>query len=304
MVIARQFYLLSEISCSMFFIRGSFCVRQSLCSLRFLLILSQRLGQEVDGDLIYQILSIFRNSISDPSEMALTVEVINCLTRTLPRQSQSGSSDFNFFAAVWWISIGAISMKRSTVSLAAISLLTVTLEALSSLKIFETRSVAKVLLEHRQPEMMRLDDIGSIDFTVSFSFSLVSLLYEHLATPAAIELLSTLLEAGKQDDESFVLALLSSAAGISYLKKRYNLPQSSSATSTPLLLISKVRESIDLRNKDLVLLSSALLASLGQRYDDDESTLVIYGVLSALVSSRPDLAILLFVNSFLSLGFY
>lgn len=144
--------------------------------------------------------------------------MLDCLTsmqRILPPDTRYNGP------IIFWLAIAVVQLDHQPLFLPALRLLGATLDEMSKQNLFANGEFVDVLMSYRQPDgpardgQSRLEHSTGTDFDVSFSFSLVALLFKGLrveaSKPATVAIIRSCLEQIPQGHHALGLKMVLSA---------------------------------------------------------------------------------------------
>lgn len=285
---------------------------------------------DVDDDFLYQILVAFKSALTKANEsntMAI-VSMLRCMCKIVPAIVEQS----RYVSVLFWLAVALLQASHVGFFIEATWLLRITLENMEHQGLFKNNSVQAVLLEAREPLeeiTSQLDELLRISFETSFSFSLSSIIFKGmrhtLFKSSAEAALRTLLRiTSRAHSESsgtyngfkdspcpealgYFLALLPvSTTPKSYCKLLNDCSVDDSWVSEGGGSDSEEEELGIPRITDVVLgvqdANTALLVAsfagtiLGTAQGDDVETQMLYGLLSSLANSYPEIISITYVS--------
>ncbi|KAF8165773.1 hypothetical protein B0H34DRAFT_794124 [Crassisporium funariophilum] len=134
---------------------------------------------EVDDDFLYQILVAFKSALAKTNEtntMAI-VSMLRCMCKIVPAIVETS----RYLCVLFWLAVALLQSAHLAYYIEATWLLRVTLENMEEQGLFKNASVQAVLLEAREPleeVSSQLDELLRVSFDTSFSFSLASIIFK------------------------------------------------------------------------------------------------------------------------------
>ena len=134
---------------------------------------------EVDDDFLYQILVAFRSALTKANEsntMAI-VSMLRCMCKIVPAIVETS----RYVCVLFWLAVALLEASHLGFYIEATKLLRVTLDSMEEHGLFKENSVQAVLLEAREQVeevTSQLDEMLRISFEASFSFSLASIIFK------------------------------------------------------------------------------------------------------------------------------
>ncbi|KAF8883153.1 hypothetical protein CPB84DRAFT_1817082 [Gymnopilus junonius] len=257
---------------------------------------------EVEDDFLYQILVAFKGALSKANEnnTLAIVSMLRCMCKIVP--AIIGTS--RYVTVLFWLSVALLEASHLGFYIEALWLLRVSLEYMQEKGMFDEYTVQDVLMEAREQlkdVTLQLDEMLRISFETSFSFSLAAIIFKGMRhtglKDSAEAALRTLLRGHPYEETlGYFIALL---------------PVSTTKSSYRRLLIDAHLDLGDLEGVDgddedggipclnprtlgVTDQSTALLVAsfagtiLASAQGDDAETEMLYGLLSSLASSYPD----------------
>jgi hypothetical protein len=290
---------------------------------------------DVDDDFLYQILVAFKSALTKANEsntMAI-VSMLRCMCKIVPAIAEQS----RYVCVLFWLAVALLQASHLGFYIEATWLLRITLENMEQQGLFKNNSVQAVLLEAREPLeeiSSQLDEMLRLSFETSFSFSLSSIIFKgmrHTGLKASAEAaLTTLLRVtskaysensgtsnGFRDSPcpealGYFLALLPvSTTPKSYCRLLNSCSVDDSWVSDGGPSDSEEEELGIPRVTDAVLgiqdASTALLVAsfagtiLVTAQGDDAETQMLYGLLSSLANSYPEIISITYVSMTLTI---
>jgi hypothetical protein len=280
---------------------------------------------QVDDDFLYQILVAFKSGLTraNESNTAPITSMLRCMCKVVP--AVVGTS--RYICVLFWLAVALLQGSHASYYAEASSLLQVTLRSMEEQGLFKNISVQNVLLEAREPleeVTSQLDDMLRLSFETSFSFSLAAIIFKGLRHSSLKEsaeaALRTLLQVTVAAHDANGLPDLASHEALGYIialltvsttpKAFHRLLKESKLDSawnnevgipdddddddscTPRL----TAELLGIQDSTTALLVASFVGSiLYSAQGDDAETEILYGLLSSLCFSYPDIISLTYV---------
>ena len=273
---------------------------------------------QVDDDFLYQILVAFKSGLSraNESNTAPISSMLRCMCKVVP--ALVGTS--RYICVLFWLAVALLQGSHASFYAEASSLLQVTLRNMEQQGLFKNNSVQNVLLEAREPleeVTSQLDDLLRLSFETSFSFSLAAIIFKGLRhsclKESAEATLRTLLQVTVAARDTNELPDLASHEALGYIiallpvsttpKAFHRLLKESKLDSawnidigipdgddddvhTPRFTV----ELLGIQDTTTALLVASFVGSiLCSAQGDDAETEILYGLLSSLCFSYPDI---------------
>ena len=277
---------------------------------------------QVDDDFLYQILVAFKSALAraNESNTAPITSILRCMCRIIP--AIVGTS--RYISVLFWLAVALLQGSHASYYAEASSLLQVTLKNMEEQGLFKNNSVQNVLLEAREPleeVTSQLDDMLRLSFETNFSFSLAAIIFKGLRHSALKEsaeaALRTLLQVtadsnassgGSPEHETlgYVIALLPTSTttkAFRHLLKESKFDHADVGNPddddddgrAPHV----TAELLNIKDSTTALLVASFVASiLSTAQGDDAETQILYGLLSSLSFSYPDIIGMMYVIIF------
>ena len=280
---------------------------------------------QVDDDFLYQILVAFKIAFSkvNESNTAPITSMLRCMCKVVP--ALVGTS--RYICVLFWLAVALLQGSHISFYAEASSLLQVTLRNMEVQGLFKNNSVQNVLLEAREPlEQItsQLDDMLKLSFETNFSFSLAAIIFKGLrhsslkeSAEAALRTLLQVTVAAHDDKElpdlashealGYVIALLpvsTTPKAFHRLLKESKLDSDwnidiaipdgddDDDVGTPRF----TAELLGIQDSTTALLVASFAGSiLYSAQGDDAETEILYGLLSSLCFSYPDIVSMTYV---------
>ena len=164
-------------------------------------------ASDVDDDLLYQMLVAFKNALGSAadSDPVAVISMLRCIARVIPGLNH----DSRYLSQVFWLAVTLLQSTYLPLYEEAANLLEAILKTMARQGLFKNRQMSTVLLEARLPLLeivIQLDDIMGISFETGFSFSLASILFRGIRSPAlrpvAYKVLRTILRIAAESSDS------------------------------------------------------------------------------------------------------
>lgn len=285
---------------------------------------------DVDDDFLYQILVAFKSALTKANEsntMAI-VSMLRCMCKIVPAITEQS----RYVCVLFWLAVALLQASHLGFYIEATWLLRITLENMEQQGLFKNNSVQAVLLEAREPLeeiTSQLDEMLRLSFETSFSFSLSSIIFKgmrHTGLKASAEAaLTTLLRVtskaysensatsnGFRDSPcpealGYFLALLPvSTTPKSYCRLLNNCSVDDSWVSEggpsdseeEELGIPRVTDAVlGIQDANIALLVASFAGTiLVTAQGDDAETQMLYGLLSSLANSYPEIISITYVS--------
>ncbi|CAA7259350.1 unnamed protein product [Cyclocybe aegerita] len=132
----------------------------------------------VDDDFLYQILVAFRSALlkANESNTMAIVSMLRCMCKIVPAIVETS----RYVGVLFWLGVALLQASHLGFYIEATCLLRVTLESIEQSGAFKETSVQAFLLEQREileEVTSQLDEMLRISFETSFSFSLASVIF-------------------------------------------------------------------------------------------------------------------------------
>ncbi|PPR04649.1 hypothetical protein CVT24_011867 [Panaeolus cyanescens] len=277
---------------------------------------------EVDDDFLYQILVAFKTALAKASEHSTiaVVSMLRCLCRIVPAIIIPS----RYINVLFWLAVALLEASHLGFYVEATWLLRVTLENMEKNGAFNEMSVQDALMEaraHLEEVLSQLDELLRLSFDTSFSFSLASIIFKGMRhsglKESAEAVLRTLLrvtswantEKGGSDGGRYVpnpeaLGYFLALFPVSTTPKSYKrLVQESNIDESWLsdVGLSDVEtddssiprltpEALGITDSNTALLAASFAGTiLSSAQGDDAETEILYGLLSSLANSYPEI---------------
>ena len=289
---------------------------------------------DVDDDFLYQILVAFKSALTKANEsntMAI-VSMLRCMCKIVPAIVEQS----RYVSVLFWLAVALLQASHLGFFIEATWLLRITLENMEQQGLFKNNSVQAVLLEAREPleeVTSQLDEMLRISFETSFSFSLSSIIFKGLRHtvlkgPAEAALRSLLRVTSRAHSENsgtyngfkdspcpealgYFLALLP----VSTTPKSYGrllsecsvddswVSNGSSDSEEEELGIPRVTDVVlGVHDANTALLVASFAGTiLATAQGDDAETQMLYGLLSSLANSYPEIISVTYVSMSLTI---
>ena len=289
---------------------------------------------DVDDDFLYQILVAFKSALTKANEsntMAI-VSMLRCMCKIVPAIPEQS----RYVSVLFWLAVALLQASHLGFFIEATWLLRITLENMEQQGLFKNNSVQAVLLETREPleeVTSQLDEMLRISFETSFSFSLSSIIFKGLRHtvlkgPAEAALRSLLRVTSRAHSENssayngfkdspcpealgYFLALLP----VSTTPKSYGrllsecsvddswVSNGSSDSEEEELGIPRVTDVVlGVHDANTALLVASFAGTiLATAQGDDAETQMLYGLLSSLANSYPEIISITYVSMSLTI---
>ncbi|KAJ3504772.1 hypothetical protein NLJ89_g7765 [Agrocybe chaxingu] len=277
----------------------------------------------VDDDFLYQILVAFRSALlkANESNTMAIVSMLRCMCKIVPAIVETS----RYVGVLFWLGVALLQASHLGFYIEATCLLRVTLECIEQSGAFKEASVQAFLLEQREileEVTSQLDEILRISFETSFSFSLASVIFRGMrhsglkeSAEAALRVLLRV-TSGAHDANSempngfkdspcpealgyFIALLPVSTTAKSYrrLLKDCHVDDAwvseaglsegdDDDTGTPCLTPAN----IGIHDSNTALLVASFVGTiLTTAQGDDAETEILYGLLSSLANSYPEI---------------
>jgi hypothetical protein len=279
---------------------------------------------QVDDDFLYQILVAFKSALSraNESNTASITSMLRCMCKIVP--ALVGTS--RYICVLFWLAVALLQGSHASFYAEASSLLQVTLRSMEEQGLFKNNSVQNVLLEAREPleeVTSQLDDMLRLSFDTSFSFSLAAIIFKGLRhsflKESAEAALKTLLQVTVAAHDTNELPDLASHEALGYIIALLTVSTTPKAFHW-LLKESKLdsawnidigipdgddddvrtprftAELLGIQDSTTALLVTSFVGSiLYSAQGDDAETEILYGLLSSLCFSYPDIVSMAYV---------
>ena len=287
---------------------------------------------QVDDDFLYQILVAFKSALAraNESNTAPITSMLRCMCKIVP--AIAGTS--RYICVLFWLAVALLQGSHASYYAEASLLLQVTLRNMEEQGLFKNNSVENILLEAREPleeVTSQLDDMLRLSFETSFSFSLAAIIFKGLRHSALKEsaeaALRTLLQVtvaanglntatssvpedfGTHDALGYVIALLT----VSTTPKAFHrllreskfdiarsvdagIPDDDDDDDGCAPRITADAELLNIHDSTTALLAASFIGSiLSTAQGDDAETEILYGLLSSLCFSYPDVVSMTYV---------
>ena len=278
---------------------------------------------QVDDDFLYQILVAFKGALSraNESNTASITSMLRCMCKIVP--ALVGTS--RYICVLFWLAVALLQGSHASFYAEASSLLQVTLRSMEEQGLFKNNSVQNVLLEAREPleeVTSQFDDLLRLSFETSFSFSLAAIIFKGLrhsflkeSAEAALRTLLQVTVAAHDANElpdlasnealGYIIALLTVSTTPkafhrllkeSKLDTAWNIdigiPDGDDDVRTPHFTV----ELLGIQDSTTALLATSFVGSiLHSAQGDDAETEILYGLLSSLCFSYPDIVSMAYV---------
>ena len=282
---------------------------------------------QVDDDYIYQILVAFKSVLAraNESNTAPITSVLRCICKILP--AIAGTS--RYIRGLFWLAVALLQGSHASYYAEASSLLQVTLKIMEEQGLFKNNSVQSVLLEAREPleeVTSQLDEMLRLSFETSFSFSLAAIIFKGLRHSALKEsaeaALRTLLQVTvaahdpnvstgptdltTHDALGYFIALLTVSTRPKTFNRLLKESKVDNACDTDIGIPDVddddggaprlTAEFLSIRDSTTALLVASFVGSiLSTAQGDDAETEILYGLLSSLCFSYPDIISMTYV---------
>ena len=282
-------------------------------------------GSQVDDDFLYQILVAFRGALTraNESNTAPITSMLRCMCKIVP--AVVGTS--RYICVLFWLAVALLQGSHPSYYAEASLLLQVTLTNMEEQGLFKNNSVQNVLLEAREPleeVTSQLDDMLRLSFETSFSFSLAAIIFKGLrhsalkeSAEAALRTLLQVTVAAHDPDEppdftihealGYFIALLPVSTTPKDFHRLLKDSAFESAWNTMDIGIEDIDDSdvaaprvtaeiLDIHDSTTALLVTSFVGSmLSTAQGDDAETEILYGLLSSLCFSYPDIVSMTYV---------
>ena len=278
---------------------------------------------QVDDDFLYQILVAFKSALAraNESNTAPITSMLRCMCKIVP--AIVGTS--RYICVLFWLAVALLQGSHASYYAEASSLLQVTLRNMEEQGLFKNNSVQNVLLEAREPleeVTSQLDDMLRLSFETSFSFSLAAIIFKGLRHSSLKEsaeaALRTLLQVtvaahdvnvpdhASHEALGYIIALLTVSTTRNAFHRLLKESELDSAWNTdggiadgddddgrtPRL----TSEILGIHDSTTALLVTSFVGSiLYSAQGDDAETEILYGLLSSLCFSYPDIVSMTYV---------
>ena len=290
-------------------------------------------GPQVDVDL-YQILVAFKSALSQANESntAPITSMLRCMCKIVP--VIVGTS--RYICVLFWLAVALLQGSHASYYAEASLLLQVTLKNMEQQGLFKNNSVETVLLEAREPleeVTSQLDDMLRLSFETSFSFSLAAIIFKGLrhsslkesaeaalwallqVTVAAHDLNTTAWGGAPglaaHEALGYFIALLTVSTTPKAFNRLLKESKLDSASSMDVGIpdaddddgcAPRINaELLNIHDSTTALLVASFVGSmLSTAQGDDAETEILYGLLSSLCFSYPDIVSMTYVTILLS----
>ncbi|KDR84288.1 hypothetical protein GALMADRAFT_87191 [Galerina marginata CBS 339.88] len=272
---------------------------------------------EVDDDFLYQILVAFKSALMKANEtntMAI-VSMLRCMSKIVPAIVDTS----RYITVLFWLAVALLEASHLGFYIEALSLLRVTLDNMEQQGMFKVNSVQVVLMEAREQledVTSQLDEMLRISFETSFSFSLAAIIFKGMRhsglKDSAEAALRTLLRVTSGAQEEMVNGFKQTVRpeALGYFVAL--LPVSTTPRSYKCLLNDAHIEgawatdaegddedsgipdlghlSLGIHDSMTALLVASFIGTiLASAQGDDSETQILYGLLSSLAMSYPEI---------------
>jgi hypothetical protein len=279
---------------------------------------------QVDDELLYQILVAFKSALTKTNESntAPITSMLRCICKIVP--AIGGTS--RYICVLFWLAVALLQGSHASYYAEASSLLQVTLKIMEQQGLFKYTSVQNILLEAREPlaeVTSQLDDMLRLSFETSFSFSLAAIIFKGLRHSALKEsaeaALRTLLKvtvaanaagsSGPSDLTAhealgYFIALLTVSTTPKTFQRLLEESRFDSDWGTGIPDADEddgcaprlTAELLSIHDSSTALLVTSFVGSiLSTAQGDDAETEILYGLLSSLCFSYPDIVSMAYV---------
>ena len=291
---------------------------------RSFVVLATLAVSQVDDDFLYQILVAFKGALAraNESNTAPITSMLRCMCKIVP--AVVGTS--RYICVLFWLAVALLQGSHASYYAEASSLLQVTLRNMEEQGLFKNNSVQNVLLEAREPleqVTSQLDDMLRLSFEDSFSFSLAAIIFKGLrhsalkeSAEAALRTLLQVTVAAHDPNGSpdlithevlgYVIALLTVSTTPKAFRRLLTESGFETAWNIDVGILNTDEEDgctprltaelLGIHDKTTALLVASFVGSiLSTAQGDDAETEILYGLLSSLCFSYPEVVSMTYV---------